>query len=217
MVNIQNFKGREYDKDKLTQWNEKVEAKIEKIEAENFAKIENYSKKYEEWKANGEKGSRPTPPFSKGFCTFCGAVRPSGEIGIGHECAHITNNFKKGYIEQFMPDTVHEWELENFENYKKYAKFARIMFLKNNKKAKNEFIKSFYKSLEGNKDRISSKMLAVIERNAEYKNYFAELKKFKDILTERLNFKKYLTYMSLDFNFDFALYCQIQYAKAWTD
>lgn len=212
---IKDFKGKKYNQDKLNKFFADVEAKIEKIEADNQKKFDKYKKDFEKMTVEQKKNARP--PHLDGYCTFCGAVRPSGEIGIGGGCERITDNFKDGYVDLFYSELKETWHADLFEAYKKYAKFARALFLLNNKTSKNDFIKSFYKSMEANKEaKISKKQLEVIEKNANYKEYADKLENYKKYVYLKFGyFNKNIFYTNLDYDKEFSLYCQIQYAKAW--
>ena len=157
------------------------------------------------------------PPQLKGYCTWCGAVRPSGDIGIGGGCEKITDNFKDSFISQFYPEKLQDFKNDYFEAYKKYAKYARALFLHNNKKAKNDFLKSFFASLENNKmAKLSKKQISIIEKNADFKGYAEKLTNYKKFVFFKYGFlNKNLFYSKLDYNKDFWQYCRIQYAKAW--
>lgn len=198
---MMSFKGKQYDPEKVEVYFNKVEEKIAKIEERNAKKlaIGGHVKALE------------------GYCTFCGAVRPSGEIGIGGGCEHICEKFKDGYIALFYPEKPEEWQADLFVAYRKYAKYARALFLHYNKNARNNFIKSFYASMESNKEcKISRKQLEVIEKNAQYKDFYDTLINYRKYVYNKFGYaNKNLYYKSLDFDRDFALYCRIQYAKAW--
>lgn len=214
-MNIKDFKGKKYDYEKLENYGEKVEEKIAAIEEKNAKKWEKFNARWE--KMTEKEKETATRPHEDGYCTFCGAVRPSGEIGIGKGCEEICEQFKKGYIDLFCSEKIEEWKNMYFNAYKRYAKYCRALFLHNNKKARNDFLKSFFISLENNKEaRLSKKQIEIIERNAEYKQYSQELEKYKKFVFFKFcNYYKMLFYMDLNSDRDFALYCRIQYAKAW--
>lgn len=232
-MNIKEFKGKKYDFDKVANYDIRVEKKIEKIEEDN-------NKRYDRILKAIENGYIKDDRFfhENGFCTFCGAVRPSGEIGVGCGCAKIIRQFLHGYIHNEQFNTIPTELTEKYFNaYKKYVKYARALYLYHNTKNhdmktlkafRNEFKKSFTQSMINNTEcRISKKQLEVIERDSEgfcygaciENSYHYKLKEYKSYVFCKYYYcceNGYNEYVEKVFNsIDFGCYCRIEIAKAW--
>lgn len=235
-MNIGTFKGRKYDIEKVLKYNKRVDKKIENVEKNNSKRWARY---YEMFK-NDKNGIQPQYFHEIGFCTFCGAVRPSGEIGIGCGCEQIVKKFLEGYIKEFV-EVPQQYKDDYLNAYKKYARFARALYLYHNTKKgdmktvkafKNEFKKSFTQSMIDNVEcRISRKQLDIIEKDAEYRrmevgyrtyveignNYEEQLEKYRKYVFRKFYFQKgYGDFKQKIFNsMEFGLYCRIQVTNAW--
>lgn len=239
-MNIQEFKGRKYDEDKVNSYYKKVDKKVQAIEKGNEKRWERYVQMFKDSK----EGLKPHLFHENGFCTFCGAIRPSGEVGVGPGCADLIHKFLKGYIHEFI-DIPQKYKDDYLNAYSKYAKYARALYLYNNTKNhdmktikafKNQFKKSFTQSLLDNKEaRLSKKQLEVIEKDAEpysidcggYKSYYVDVKKgYKEQLENYRKYVFYKFYYSQGYDefkehvfnsIEFGLYARIMVANAWVD
>lgn len=233
---IEDFKGRKYYTNKVMNYENRVEKKIEAVEKGNDIRWARY---YEAFK-NDKNGLRPEFFHENGFCTFCGAVRPSGEIGIGCGCEKIVRKFLKGYIHEFV-DVPQQYKDDYLNAYSKYVKFARALYLYHNTKNhdmktvkafRNQFKKSFTQSMIDNTEcRISKKQLEIIEKDSEYKsmevgyrtyvevgnNYEEQLEQYRKYVFKKFYYNKgYASFEAKIFNsFEFGLYCRIQVSNAW--
>ena len=237
-MNIKTFKNRKYDADKLEKRAERVEERIEIVEKGNFKRWLHYVKMFE----NDPNGLRPECFHENGFCTFCGAIRPSGEIGIGCGCEKIVKKFLDGYIHEFV-EIPQQYKDDFLVAYQKYAKYARALYLYHNtknhdmktlKSFRNQFKKSFAKSLLDNTEaRLSKKQLAIIEKDAECRrmevgyrtyvevgnDYEKQLENYRKFVFRKFYYEKgYGTFKNKIYNsFEFGLYCRIQVSNAWVN
>ena len=239
-MDIQEFKnGKKFDMDKVTAYYNKVDKKIQAIETGNERRWQKYVKMFKD----DPKGLQPHMFHENGFCTFCGAIRPSGEIGVGAGCAELIRKFLNGYIFEFV-EVPQQFKDDYFNAYRRYAKFARALYLYHNTKNhdmktvkafRNDFKKSFTQSLINNKEaRLSKKQLEVIEKDAEphYIDcgsiYRANLINTKESYNERLeNYRKFVfrkfyyergynSFREKIFNsIEFGLYARIMVSNAW--